>query len=67
MQWLADACSTLAGLWDTPPAPGTKQHREWNQRVRRELNEERFKPEGQRNPERVRQLRMQELRLGIED
>ena len=67
LDWLADACFALRGVLGFHPAPGTRQHRELSLRVRREFNEERFKPAEERDQERVRQLRIQDLRLGIEE
>ena len=67
LDWLAGACYALPGVLGFHPLPGTRQHRELTLRVRREFNEERFKPAEQRDPERVRQLRIQDLRLGIEE
>ena len=67
LDWLADACFSLPGVLGFHPLPGTRQHRELSLRARREYNEERFKPAEQRDPERVRQLRIQDLRLGIEE
>ena len=67
LDWLADACFSLPGVLGFHPLPGTRQHRELSLRARREFNEERFKPAEQRDPERVRQLRIQDLRLGIEE
>ena len=70
MQWLANVYSGLAGLFAAQPraaAPGTVEHHELRASVRREFLEERAKPPEQRDPERVVQLRIQELRLGIEE
>ena len=70
MQWLANVCSGLAGLFAAQPrapAPGTNEHLELRVQVRREFLAERAKPPEQRDVERALQLRIQELRLGIED
>ncbi len=67
VEWVADACFSLPSvLFGFHPVPGTKLHRELSLRARREFNEERFKPAEQQDPERLRQLRMRNLKLGIE-
>ncbi len=66
MEWLNWFVGTVRSRFKSHPAPGTKLHRELRMRARREFKEERFKPAEQRDPDRLRQLRIQGLKLGIE-
>ena len=70
MQWLANVCSGLAGLFEAQPrapVPCTDEHLELRMAVRQAFREELAKPPGQRDPQRVRDLCVQGLRLSIED
>ena len=70
MQWLQNVCSGLAGLFAAQPrapAQGSGEHFELRMVVRQGLREERAKPPEQRDPQRLLQLRIQGLQLGIEE